>query len=144
MYAGKKSSLLQWEKVLQVMLSGKPVNKEILEAMPEMEDVPMYRLSSFIYHVKLAGGVVKVIKDGRKIDKYELVNIKDMVKYLEKREKSFSAKAPVKAVKPVKAATSNKKVAKKVEKLSDLDAQVSTEQTSAPVADELVVTEITQ
>lgn len=142
MYSGKKSSLLQWEKVLQVMVSGKPVNREILEEMPEMEDVPMYRLSSFIYHVKLAGGVVKVIKDGRKIDKYELVNIKDMVKYLEKREKSFSAKAPATPVK-VKAAPS-KKVAKKVEKLSDLDAQVSVEQVSAPAADEMQVTEITE
>lgn len=142
MYSGKKSSLLQWEKVLQVMVSGKPVNREILEEMPEMEDVPMYRLSSFIYHVKLAGGVVKVIKDGRKIDKYELVNIKDMVKYLEKREKSFSAKAPATPAKVT--AKPSKKVAKKVEKLSDLDAQVSVEQVSAPVADEMEVTEITQ
>lgn len=91
MYTGKKSSLLQWEKVLKVMLTGKTVSRESLEKMKEMEDVPMYRLSSFIYHVKLAGGVVKVVKDGRKIQAYELVNIKDMVKYLENREKSFKS-----------------------------------------------------
>jgi hypothetical protein len=129
MYAGKKSSLLQWEKVLKVMVSGKAVSKEVLEKMPEMEDVPLYRMSSFIYHIKLAGGVVRAIKDGRKIVQYELANINDMVKYLEKREKSFSSKS------------SAKNVAAKVAKLSDLDAEVQQAEVSA---DEMEVVEITE
>jgi hypothetical protein len=141
MYAGKKSSLLQWEKVLVVMLNGQPVNEDTLSQLKEMVDVPMYRLSSFIYHVKLAGGVVKVIKNGRKIESYQLINVKDMEKYLANREKTFTkatvkTKAP-KAVKPTKTKTKTAQVEKitepdpitkvpkvaKVKKLVDLELQ---------------------
>jgi hypothetical protein len=138
MYTGKKSSLLQWEKVLKVMLTGKTVSRESLEKMKEMKDVPMYRLSSFIYHVKLAGGVVKVVKNGRKIEAYELVNIKAMEKYLANREKAFkSAAAPVAA----------KKVSKKesVETLADLQAEkISADVATAEVVDVIEVTEVTE
>lgn len=122
MYFGKKSTPLQWEKVLAVMISGEPVNKEILEKLPEMKGVPLYRLSSYVYHVKLAGGVVKVIKNGRNIDKYQLVNIDTMKKYLENREKLFATNT----------------VSNKVQKLSDLSTPVVAETSS----DELVVEEI--
>lgn len=122
MYFGKKSTPLQWEKVLAVMISGEPVNKEILEKLPEMKGVPLYRLSSYVYHVKLAGGVVKVIKNGRNIDKYQLVNIDTMKKYLENREKLFATNT----------------VSNKVQKLSDLSTPVVAETAS----DELVVEEI--
>jgi hypothetical protein len=138
MYTGKKSSLLQWEKVLKVMLTGQSVSRESLEKMKEMKDVPMYRLSSFIYHVKLAGGVVKVIKNGRKIEAYELVNIKDMEKYLASREKSF---------KSVAASVVAKKVSKKqkVEALADLQAEkVSADVATAEVVDVTEVTEVTE
>lgn len=134
MYTGKKSSLLQWEKVLKVMLTGKAVNRESLEQMKEMKDVPMYRLSSFIYHVKLAGGVVKVIKNGRKIDAYELVNIKDMVKYLENREKSF------KSTKTATAKSAAKTAKKSVQKLSDLKA----EEIAPEVTEEIQIEEVTE
>lgn len=145
MYTGKKSSLLQWEKVLKVMLTGKAINRESLEKMKEMQDVPMYRLSSFIYHVKLAGGVVKVIKNGRKIEAYELVNIKDMVNYLENREKSFAptskkssvskltdlAAKPAKApAKPAKKAPAKKPTKpKKVEAIDEIEIEEVTEVT---------------
>lgn len=122
MYFGKKSTPLQWEKVLAVMISGEPVNKEILEKLPEMKGVPLYRLSSYVYHVKLAGGVVKVIKNGRNIDKYQLVNIDTMKKYLENREKLFATNT----------------VSNKVQKLSNLSTPVVAETSS----DELVVEEI--
>lgn len=136
MYSGKKSSLLQWEKVLKVMLTGKVVSRESLERMKEMEDVPMYRLSSFIYHVKLAGGVVKVIKNGRKIESYELVNIKDMVKYLENREKNFKA---------LTSKSSTKTTKKSVNKLQDLKAkEIPAKVKTAEVAEEIEVTEVTQ
>jgi hypothetical protein len=129
MYAGKKSSLLQWEKVLKLMMSGESVTPDSLAQMPEMQDVPMYRLSSFIYHVKLAGGVVKVAKNGRKIESYQLMNVKDMEKYLESREKVFSK--------------SNTKVTK-VKKLADLQTEeVVSEIVSEVESTELVVTEVT-
>jgi hypothetical protein len=134
MYAGKKSSLLQWEKVLQVMLTGEPVSLEGLKKMDVMNGVPMYRLSSFIYHVKLAGGVVKVIKNGRKLESYQLLNVADMVKYLANREKSFKS-----TVKPVAA----KKTNKKVEKLSDLNAEKIPLDPVTEV-DDIEVTEVTQ
>jgi hypothetical protein len=137
MYTGKKSSLLQWEKVLKIMLTGQSVSRESLEKMKEMKDVPMYRLSSFIYHVKLAGGVVKVIKNGRKIEAYELVNIKDMEKYLASREKAFKSVAA-----PVASKVSKKQ---KVEALADLQAEkVSADVATAEVVDVTEVTEVTE
>jgi hypothetical protein len=135
MYTGKKSSLLQWEKVLKVMLTGKSVSRESLEKMKEMKDVPMYRLSSFIYHVKLAGGVVKVIKNGRKIESYELINIKDMEKYFAGREKTFKS-----TTKQVVA----KKTSKKVEKLSDLQAEPVSADVATAEVDVIEVTEVTE
>jgi hypothetical protein len=136
MYTGKKSSLLQWEKVLKVMLTGESVSRESLEKMKEMKDVPMYRLSSFIYHVKLAGGVVKVIKNGRKIEAYQLVNIKDMVKYLENREKTFKA---------LSTKTSTKSAKKSVNKLQDLQAtEIPAEVATAEVVEDVEVTEVTE
>lgn len=144
MRIAKKSSLLQWEKVLKVMLSGNAVNRESLEAMPEMEGVQLYRLSTYIWDIKMTGGVVKVVKDGRKIAGYQLANIADMQKYLDDREKTFTKTKPVKAVK-VKAAPKTRKV----KKLADLDAKpvapVVQELSSVEsVKDEIEVTEITE
>lgn len=144
MRIAKKSSLLQWEKVLKVMLSGNAVNRESLEVMPEMKDVPLYRLSTFIWRIKMTGGVVKVVKDGRKIAGYQLANIADMQKYLDDREKTFTKTKPVKAAK-VKAAPKTRKV----KKLADLDAKpVAPVVQEEPVSiestqDEIEVTEIT-
>ena len=144
MRIAKKSSLLQWEKVLKVMLSGDAVNRESLEAMPEMKDVPLYRLSTFIWRIKMTGGVVKVVKDGRKIAGYQLANIADMQKYLDDREKTFNKTKPVKTAK-VKAAPKTRKV----KKLADLDAKpVAPVVQEKPVSvesveDEIEVTEIT-
>jgi hypothetical protein len=145
MYVGKKSSLLQWEKVLVVMLNGQPVNEGTLSQLKEMADVPMYRLSSFIYHVKLAGGVVKVIKNGRKIESYQLINVKDMEKYLANREKTF-AKATPKTKAPKVVAPTKTKAAKpapapkvpKVNKLADLDLQ----ELEVTELDDLIISEL--
>jgi hypothetical protein len=122
-----QSKMLQWEKILKVMLNGQPVTKESLEAMPEMADVPLYRLSTFVWRIKMTGGVVKVVKDGRKIAGYQLMNTAEMQKYLDKRQKVFddaekklAQKAQKKAAKaqPVKV-----KKTKAVKTLKDLNAQ---------------------
>jgi hypothetical protein len=135
MRVAKKSSLLQWEKILKVMLNGKPVNRVSLEAMPEMKDVPLYRLSTFIWRIKKTGGVVKLTKDGRKVDGYVLLNTAEMKEYLDNREKTFGVKKTVKTPKATKTPkapkapktpkTPKKKVAKTqvVETLDDLDAK---------------------
>ena len=41
----------------------------------------MYRLSTFVYDIrKYDNGVIKVIKDGRKVTSYQLVNFKEFDK----------------------------------------------------------------
>lgn len=125
MYTGKKYSMCQWEKVLKAMIDNKEINAEILEQNEDTKDIPMYRLSSYIYHVKLAGGVVKVVKDGRNIKAYILTNPDDMVKYLAGREKTFKSsttkivKLKDLAAKPAKKAPAKKPAKpKKVETAS--------------------------
>jgi len=130
----KQAKTLQWEKVLKVMLNGEPVTKESLEAMPEMKDVPLYRLSTFIWRIKVIGGVVKVVKDGRKVGGYALTNTAEMQKYIDRREKDI-------------AAASSKKVAKapkKVKKLKDLQATPAVEEVKEEtvIVDEMQITEV--
>lgn len=122
-----QSKMLQWEKILKVMLTGEPVTKESLEAMPEMKDVPLYRLSTFVWRIKVTGGVVKVVKDGRKIAGYQLMNLTEMQKYLDRREKVFAnaaKKITQKAQKKAdRAASKIVKTIKVVKTLKDLNAQ---------------------
>ena len=130
----KQAKTLQWEKVLKVMLNGEPVTKESLEAMPEMKDVPLYRLSTFIWRIKVIGGVVKVVKDGRKVGGYVLTNAAEMQKYIDRRDKDI-------------AAASSKKVAKapkKVKKLKDLQADPVVEEVKEEtvIVDEMQITEV--
>ena len=144
-----QTKMLQWEKILKVMLTGQEVNKESLEAMPEMKDVPLYRLSTFIWRIKVTGGVVKAVKDGRKISGYQLLNTDEMRKYFDKREKVFAdaakkeeekqqkklQRAAVKATKPVQA--------KKVKKLKDLQADpVTQKDEDTVVVEEMQVSEM--
>ena len=104
-FRNKQSKSLSWEKVLTMMLSGKPVPKE--DFYTELGDLS-YRLSTYIWCIKaLEGGVVKVIKDGRKIASYQLMNVDVMQKYMDNRNKAIhdaTLKAkPVKVAKIVKA-----------------------------------------
>ena len=127
-FRNKQSKSLSWEKVLTMMLSGKPVPKEDFDT--ELGDLS-YRLSTYIWCIKaLEGGVVKVIKDGRKIASYQLMNVDVMQKYMDNRNKAINdATLIVKAkslkvaktvkAKPVKVAKIVK--AKPVTKLEDLN-----------------------
>jgi hypothetical protein len=64
------------EKITQVLLSGKPVSPQEIQAVFEGTDqaAVLYRLSTNIYNIRKDGGIVKVIKDGRKVQAYQLVN----------------------------------------------------------------------
>ena len=116
--------LKPFEKMLNVMLSGNPVTKEEFETLLGNE-IMMYRISTYIWHIKtIANGTVKVIKDGRKVAAYQLMNVEPVKKYLEDNGVLLSKTSQVK-------------------KLEDLGAKTEPAVTkSAPVTEEMQVTEI--
>jgi hypothetical protein len=72
----RKGKVNRHEKITQVMLSGKPVSPAEIETVFKGTDqeAVLYRLSTNIYNIRKDGGIVKVIKDGRKVSAYQLVN----------------------------------------------------------------------
>jgi len=123
----RKSTKLQpFQKLLTVMVSGKPVTIDEIDATLGKE-IYMYRLSTYIWHIKtFANGVVKPTKDGRKVTAYQLVNIDEIKEYMKRvgiDSANFTAGSKVK--KPSQS---------KLAKLSDLDAQPL-----APIVEETVV-----
>ena len=133
----KAIKLKPFQKLLTVMISGKPTTVEEIGALLGKE-IQMYRLSTYIWHIKTnADGVVKAIKDGRKVTAYQIVNVPDVKKYMDRvgiTKSGFVAGAPAVAPK-----------AAKVTKLKDLAATPVTTPVvkTAPVAETLVVTEVT-
>ena len=132
----KAIKLKPFQKLLTVMISGKPTTVEEIGAMLGKE-IQMYRLSTYIWHIKTnADGVVKAIKDGRKVTAYQIVNVPDVKKYMDRAgitKSGFVAGTPAVAPK-----------AAKVTKLKDLAATPVTTPVikTAPVAETLVVTEV--
>lgn len=72
----RKGKQNRHEKITQVLLTGKPVTPDEIKAVFKGTDqeAVLYRLSTNIYNIRLDGGIVKVIKDGRKVQAYQLVN----------------------------------------------------------------------
>ena len=72
----RKGKINRHEKITQVMLSGKPVSPDEIATVFKgtNQEKVLYRLSTNIYNIRKDGGVVKVIKDGRKVKAYQLVN----------------------------------------------------------------------
>ena len=72
----RKGKINRHEKITQVMLSGKPVSPDEIAAVFKGTDqeAVLYRLSTNIYNIRKDGGIVKVIKNGRKVQAYQLVN----------------------------------------------------------------------
>ena len=85
------------EKITQVLLSGKPVTPtEIAEVFKGTDqEAVLYRLSTNIYNIRKDGGIVKVVKDGRKVQAYQLVNHTEFDKNGRYVGKPAVAKAPV-------------------------------------------------
>jgi hypothetical protein len=133
----KAIKLKPFQKLLTVMISGKTTTVEEIGALLGKE-IQMYRLSTYIWHIKTnADGVVKAIKDGRKVTAYQIVNVPDVKKYMDRvgiTKSGFVAGTPAVAPK-----------AAKVTKLKDLAATPVTKPVveTAPVAETLVVTEVT-
>lgn len=105
----KAVKLKPFEKVLNVLISGKVTSKEELDALLGSE-IMMYRISTYMWHIKtIANGIIRVAKDGRKVTGYQLVNVAEVTKYLEdngvllsKVEKLSDISEPVEAVETVK------------------------------------------
>lgn len=72
----RKGKVNRHEKITQVLLSGKPVSPAEIEAVFKgtSQEKVLYRLSTNIYNIRKDGGIVKVIKEGRKVKAYQLVN----------------------------------------------------------------------
>ena len=72
----RKGKVNRHEKITQVLLSGKPVSpQEIADCFKGTDqEAVLYRLSTNIYNIRKDGGIVKVIKNGRKVQAYQLVN----------------------------------------------------------------------
>ena len=69
-------------KDTQVLLSGKPVTLDEIKSVfaGTDQEAVLYRLSTNIYNIRLDGGNVKVIKNGRKVQAYQLMNPQDFDK----------------------------------------------------------------
>jgi hypothetical protein len=133
MARGKSTKLKPFQKLLTVMISGNPTTIDEIDALLGKE-IQMYRLSTYIWHIKTnADGVVRAIKDGRKVTAYQ--------KYMSRVGITNSGFVPGQPAPAPAPATKAKKP--KVEKLADLSATpIETPVIAEPVA-ELQVTEIT-
>ena len=121
----KKMKLKPFQKLLTVMISGKEVSKEQIDALLGKE-IQMYRISTYMWHIKTnANGIIKGVKDGRKVSGYQLVNVAEVKDYMKRVGVLDSGFTPV-------------------AKLADLKAPEVAKKVSAPVAEEMSVTEVTQ
>lgn len=125
----KKIKMKPFQKLLTVMVSGEPVTKDEIDALLGKE-IQMYRLSTYMWHIKtnpLANGIIKVIKDGRKVAAYQLMNVTEIKTYMKR------------------IGILNEVVVKPITKLVELQAkELPKVKAASPVVDVMVVTEITE
>ena len=132
---GKSTKLKPFQKLLTIMVSGKPVTIDEIDTLLGKE-IYMYRLSTYMWHIKVnANGVVRPIKDGRKVTAYQIVNVAE--------EKEYMSRVGI-----TKAGFTPGQVEKKpsISKLADLGAKPKAKQAKQvkqPATEELVVEEIT-
>jgi len=121
----KKVKMKPFQKLLSIMISGEPVSKEEIDTLLGKE-IQMYRLSTYMWHIKTnpsANGIIKVIKDGRKVAGYQLMNVSEIRAYL------------------IRLGILDESVSK----LKDLQAkELPKVDVVAPVVKKMVVTEITE
>lgn len=144
---GKSTKLKPFEKLLTVLVSGKPVTVEEIDATLGKE-IYMYRLSTYIWHIKTnANGVVKAIKDGRKVTAYQIINVKEMEEYLKRTGVTKSGFVPGKVEKKpsiAKLADLKAKPVKKAKTSVKKTASVQPVEAVQPVAEEMTIVEVTE
>jgi len=87
----KKSSAVQYEKVLQILVTNPPVGPagrivpvaEIQEVLSNQ--IQLARMSVYIYEIKKAGIPLRPIRDGKKVIAYQLPFVYMGIDYLSKR-----------------------------------------------------------
>lgn len=142
MARGKSNKLAPFEKLLTIMVSGKPVTKDEIEATLGNE-IHMYRLSTYMWHIKVnANGVIKVIKEGRKAVAYQIMNPDEIKKYMNTTGINKAGFKPGQATKITR-----------INKLADLNAtpvatpvvaKTKSKAKTEVASDELEVTEVTE
>ena len=107
----RKGKVNRHEKITQVLLSGKPVSPDEIATVfkgTDQEGV-LYRLSTNIYNIRKDGGIVKVIKSGRAVSAYQLVNFAEF-----NNDGRFVGKPKVVAQKPTATAQVKSEVSSEV------------------------------
>jgi hypothetical protein len=147
MARGKSNKLKPFEKLLTIMISGKQVTVDEIDATLGQE-IHMYRLSTYIWHIKtFANGAVKAIKDGRKVVGYQLMNVDEVKEYMKIAGVDVSKFVAGKATKIVRSKKSAPKtqvaqpVKVAVKQIADLKAKPVKKE---KVVDEIVIEEITE
>lgn len=150
MARGKSSKLKPFEKLMTIMVSGKPVTIEEIDATLGKE-IYMYRLSTYMWHIKVhANGVVKAIKEGRKVTAYQIINVDEVKKYLDRTGVSKAGFVPgavekkpsISKLADLNATPAPKKT--KTKKPATVEVTVPSNVAIAVGGEEIVVTEITE
>jgi len=69
----KPVRLKAWEPIFQVLMTGEVVKKEVFENL--LGEHLKYKLSAHILEIRLrSGATIRVVKDGRKVESYQLMN----------------------------------------------------------------------
>ena len=69
----KAVRLKAWEPIFQVLMTGQVVKKEVFENL--LGEHLKYKLSAHILEIRLrSGATIRVVKDGRKVESYQLMN----------------------------------------------------------------------
>lgn len=78
----KKVKLKPFQKLLTIMISGNTVTRDEINTLLGNE-IYMYRISTYMWHIKtMANGVIRIVKDGRKVVSYQLVNVDEVKEYM--------------------------------------------------------------
>jgi hypothetical protein len=141
----KAIKLAPFQKLLTVMISGKPVSLEEMDTLLGKE-IYMYRISTYMWHIKVnANGVIKAIKDGRKVTGYQLMNVKEVKEYMNRAGITNSGfKAGAVEKKPSISKLADLKATPVAKKTAVKQTVVETVGKQDVVSDEVTVTEITE
>ena len=141
----KAIKLAPFQKLLTVMISGKPVTLDEMDTLLGKE-IYMYRISTYMWHIKVnANGVIKAIKDGRKVTGYQLMNVKEVKEYMNRTGITGSGfKAGAVEKKPSISKLADLKATPVAKKTAVKQTVVETVGKQNVVSDEVTVTEITE
>ena len=141
----KAIKLAPFQKLLTVMISGKPVTLDEMDTLLGKE-IYMYRISTYMWHIKVnANGVIKAIKDGRKVTGYQLMNVKEVKEYMNRTGITSSGfKAGAVEKKPSISKLADLKATPVAKKTAVKQTEVETVGKQDVVSDEVTVTEITE